>query len=575
VKSIDSLGSSVGSEDLLDGVRAAELRFRNAFEHAPLGKALIDIGSERGRLVECNRALCAITGFDRDELLALSLDQITEEEDRDLDRDQRRRLLAGEQDFYTVDKRLVHKDGHRVWCQISVSLVPAAGGEDRLGIVQVQDIGDRRRLEQRLQYLADHDRLTGLINRRRFRSELEQLVSLNQRYGGLGAVLVIDIDDFKHVNDALGHHAGDMVIRRVADVLRERVRTTDIVARLSGDEFAILMPHVDEAGAVQLAEDLRSAIAERAGVDGQSRPVTASIGISIYGRDRGLGAETVLVAADMAMYRAKEEGRDRISLLRRPGESPQRLYKGRSTSAKLRDAMSRNQLTLYEQPILDLGTGEVRRHELLLRMANNGGEPIPAAAFIETAERVGMIQELDRWVVVRALELLAAQQRSGHPWAVHVNVSGASVTDLSVLEYIERHLDEGDADPKQLTFEITESAAIRDFKRAAAFADRLGEFGCQVAIDDYGAGFAPFYYLKHLPFDLIKIDGEFVRDISRSDADQLIVKAIVQIAHGLGKRTIAEFVQDDRTARLLRAYGVDMAQGFHLGRPVALAEALK
>jgi diguanylate cyclase (GGDEF)-like protein/PAS domain S-box-containing protein len=574
------LGAGAGSDhdalrDAIAKAREAELRFRNAFEHAPFGKALIDLSTEHGALIESNRALSAISGYGREELLGLSLDEITVAEDRDLDRDDRRRMLTGEQDSYTVEKRLLHKDGHQVWCQVSVSLAPASDAEGKSGIVHVQDISDRRRLEQRLQYLADHDSLTGLINRRRFRSELEQLVSLNKRYGGQGAVLVIDIDDFKRVNDALGHHAGDMVIRRVADLLRERVRTTDIVARLSGDEFAILMPHVDEAGAVQLAEDLRAAVAERAGVDGEAGAVTASIGISIYGRDHKLGAETVLVSADLAMYRAKEDGRNRISLLSGPGEAPQRLYKGQSTSAKLRDALSRNQLTLYQQPILDLVTGQVQRHELLLRMANNGGEPIPAASFIETAERVGMVQELDRWVIVRALELLAAQQRSGHPWAVHVNVSGSSVTDLSVLEYIERHLDEGDADPTQLTFEITESAAIRDFETAASFADRLGEFGCEVAIDDYGAGFAPFYYLKHLPFDLIKIDGEFVRDLASSDADQLTVKAIVGIAHGLGKRTIAEFVQDERTARLLREYGVDMAQGFHLGRPVALAEALK
>jgi EAL domain-containing protein (putative c-di-GMP-specific phosphodiesterase class I) len=184
-----------------------------------------------------------------------------------------------------------------------------------------------------------------------------------------------------------------------------------------------------------------------------------------------------------------------------------------------------------------------------------------------------MIQELDRWVVARALELLAEREGLGAPLSLHVNISGASLADLSVLEFIERRLDEGSADPARCTFEITETSNVYDYERATGFADRLTEFGCQVAIDDYGAGFGPFHYLKRIPFDLIKIDGSFVRDMPNSDADQLTVQAIVQIARGLGKSTIAEFVQDERTAEMLREYGVDMAQGYHLGRPVGLDEA--
>jgi EAL domain-containing protein (putative c-di-GMP-specific phosphodiesterase class I) len=207
-------------------------------------------------------------------------------------------------------------------------------------------------------------------------------------------------------------------------------------------------------------------------------------------------------------------------------------------------------------------------------MTGENGELLPAAAFIGAAERSGMIQELDRWVVAQALEVLGRREREGDPVSLHVNLSGASLADLSVIEFIERRLDEGDADPSRCTFEITATAKITDYARAGGFADRLAEFGCQVAIDDYGSGFGPFHYLKELPFDVIKIDGEFIRDIPRSDADQLTVQAIVQIARGLGKTTIAEFVQDDASAELLREYGVDMAQGYHLGRPVAMAEGL-
>jgi len=552
---------------LRDALRA-EMRFRKAFEDAPIGVALVSLSGRSPSITEANRALSAITGFPGDELLGSSLADFTAPEDRDIDSAQRERLRAGEIDSYVVEKRLRHKDGHQVWCQISISLSAAEKeGDEPLAIVQIQDIGDRRRFEQRLRYLADHDSLTGLINRRRFRSELEQQVAFNGRYGGQGAVLIADVDGFKSVNDALGHHAGDNLLRRVAGLLRERVRTTDVVARLAGDEFAVLMPQVDGPGAMQLGEDLRLAIAERAGADAEGA-VSASIGIAMFGGGSGGAPEAVLVAADQAMYRAKVEGGDRVALHHEPNGRT-RDRRGVTTASRIRDALTHDHLSLESQPILDLTSGEPIRHELLLRMGSNG-DKLPAAAFIETAEKVGMVQELDRWVVARALELAAERQRSGGVPALHVNLSGASFTDLSVLEFIERHLDEGEADPSCLTFEITETAAIRNFDTAAAFADRLTEFGCQVAIDDYGAGYGPFYYLRHLPFDLIKIDGDFVRNMSRNDADQLTVQAIVGIARGLGKKTIAEFVQDDRTAGMLREFGVDMAQGFHLGRPTAV-----
>lgn len=429
------------------------------------------------------------------------------------------------------------------------------------------------RTEAELRYLADHDTLTGLLDRRRFRAELDQYVSFSARYGGQGAVMIVDIDGLKAVNDTLGHQAGDNLIRQVAETLRERVRGTDIVARLSGDEFAVLMPQTDTAGALALGEDLRAQVAE--GERSAADPVstTISVGITMFGGGRG-GAEAVLAAADQAMYRAKEEGRNQIALFRDPSEPRQRSTRRQTTAARIRDALSQERLSLHTQPIRDLASGGIERYELLLRMTDEGGALLPAASFIEAAERSGMVQELDRWVVGRALELLAERERQGQPLSLHVNLSGASLTDISVLEFIERRLDEGGADPSHCTFEITETANVYDYDRAAGFADRLTEFGCQLAIDDYGAGFGPFHYLKKIPFDLIKIDGSFVRDMPRSDADQLTVKAIVQIARGLGKRTIAEYVQDDQTTEMLREYGVDMAQGFHLGRPVELDEML-
>jgi len=430
------------------------------------------------------------------------------------------------------------------------------------------------RTEAELRHLADHDSLTGLLNRRCFRGKLDRYVSFAARYGGQGAVMIIDIDGLKEVNDRLGHQSGDNLIRRVAEILRERVRATDIVARLSGDEFAVLMPQTDTAGALQLGEDLRAEVADGFSLDPELAVATVSVGIAIFGGEHGAGSEAVLVAADQAMYRAKEEGRDRIALFEDGGRGEREPRRGQTTSARIRDALTQDRLSLATQPIRSLVSGGIERYELLLRMTGDDGELLPAASFIETAERSGMVQELDRWVVARALELLAERERAGEPVSLHVNLSGASLTDVSVLEYIERQLDEGDADPGRCTFEITKTARLEDYATAAGFADRLTEFGCEVAIDDYGAGFSPFHYLKQIPFDVIKIDGAFVHDMPRNDADQLTVQAIVQVARGLGKRTIAEFVQDEETARMLREFGVDMAQGFHLGRPVDASEGL-
>ncbi len=427
--------------------------------------------------------------------------------------------------------------------------------------------------ESELRFLADHDSLTGLLNRRRFRAELDQYVSFTARYGGRGAVMVIDIDGLKEVNDKRGHQEGDRLIRGVADVLRERVRATDLVARLSGDEFAVLMPQTDTAGALQLGEDLRAQVAEGFAQSSETAPASISVGITMFGGQGATGSEAVLLAADQAMYQAKEEGRNRIMLFHAPGEAADSTQRAQTTSARIRDALTQNRLRLATQPIRSLADGGIERYELFLRMTGESGELLPAASFIEVAERSGMVQELDRWVVARALEMMAERERSGNPVSLHMNLSGASFTDLSVLEFIERRLDEGEADPARCTFEITQTARVEDYETAGAFADRLTEFGCEVAIDDYGAGFSPFAYLKKVPFDVIKIDGTFIRDMSRNDADQLVVKAIVEIARGLGKRTIAEFVEDEDTTKMLREYGVDMAQGFHLGRPVDAAEA--
>jgi EAL domain-containing protein (putative c-di-GMP-specific phosphodiesterase class I) len=241
---------------------------------------------------------------------------------------------------------------------------------------------------------------------------------------------------------------------------------------------------------------------------------------------------------------------------------------------RIREALEEDRFTLYAQPIVELSSGEVRQHELLLRMLDERGDAIPPAVFLGIAERFDLMQELDRWVVARAIRHMGEERRRGRDVVFEVNISGSSTGDPELLTIIEHELASNGVDPANLVLEVTETTAVANVPRAQQFAARLAELGCRFALDDFGAGFGSFYYLKHLPFDLLKIDGEFVRSCTSSTTDQLLIRAAVDIARGLGKRTIAEYVGDDDTVALLRELGVDYGQGFHIGKPAPLVTSL-
>jgi EAL domain-containing protein (putative c-di-GMP-specific phosphodiesterase class I) len=307
---------------------------------------------------------------------------------------------------------------------------------------------------------------------------------------------------------------------------------------------------------------------------GRRRPITTSVGIALFGEADGLSAEDVLVNADLAMYDAKEAGRDRAATFSSHERSASRMKARITWAERIRDALEEDRFTLYAQPIVELSSGEVRQHELLLRMLDEQGEVIPPAAFIGIAERFDLMQELDRWVVAHAIRHMGRQRRLGRELVFEVNISGSSTGDPDLLTIIQRELLANDVDPVNLVLEVTETTAVSNIPRAQEFAQRLAEMGCRFALDDFGAGFGSFYYLKHLPFDILKIDGEFVRSCTSSQTDQLLVRAAVEIARGMGKETIAEYVGDAETVELLRELGVDYAQGFHVGRPAPLHQAL-
>ena len=562
--------------------REAEERFRRAFEDAPVGMAIMD---PQGRFVQVNDALVRMTGFTRAQLTSMSIAELSHPDHHAEGFGKGRRLVRGEVPSYEIEARLIGADGHEIWVDCNVSLARDARGAPRQLIAHVVDVTDRRMQAQELEHLATHDPLTGLLNRRAFETELAQHTAESDRYGTAGALIVLDIDHFKYVNDSHGHSVGDVLIARVAAALRARVRLSDVLARLGGDEFAVLLPRADEAEARTVGEALRQAVrtanvAAGAAADGDTsdlswaRRVTTSLGVAMFESFRGHGPADVLAAADLAMYAAKESGRDRLVVHHPSDRDQQRMQARVRWLDRIRNAIEDDRLTLWAQPIFHLATGNNNRFELLLRMLGENGDVVAPGDFLAVAERFGMMPEIDRWVVVRAISLLQQQHAAGNDVTVEVNVSGRSMGDAELLAAIERELARQPVPPGTLVLEVTETAAVADMEQAQHFAGRLSELGCSFALDDFGAGFGSFYYAKHLPFDYLKIDGEFVRNCRSSRVDQVVIDAVVELARGLGKRTVAEFVQDAESARFLRESGVDFGQGYHLGRPRPVAEAL-
>jgi diguanylate cyclase (GGDEF)-like protein/PAS domain S-box-containing protein len=553
-----------------DALLEAEDRFRSAFEAAPIGMAM---NSVDGSFLRVNRAMCEITGYSREQLEATTYRSITHPDD--LARNERgyQEIIAGQASHYRTEKRYIHSDGHVVPVDLSATVVRDGEGEPVHVLTQVQDITERKRFEGQLQYLADHDSLTGLFNRRRFEDELTRELASAERYDSKVAVLAIDLDDFKYINDSLGHSIGDELITRVGHAVRARLRRTDVLARLGGDEFAVILPRIDHDGAMEVAEGLLEAVGEvdLVGLGGRGGgSVSASIGIAMFHAASKLTSEELLVEADIAMYDAKEAGRARAVLYDATEDREERMLSRMTWADRIRDALVDDAFVLYAQPVMSLGADPVPRSELLLRMMGEGGDVIPPASFLYIAERFDLIQEIDRWVVSHAIELLSEEQAAGREVVLCVNLSAKSVVDPALPAHIAGELRAHGADGRGLCFEVTETAAVVNIDRARHFASLVAEMGCEFALDDFGAGFASFYYLKHLAFDLLKIDGEFVTDLATSRTNQLVVKAVVDIARGLGKRTIAEFVEDAETLELLRGMGVDYAQGFYVAKPAPL-----
>ena len=544
-----------------DAVDRSTAKFVAAFERAPVGMALVSFDRT---ILHANQALSDMARLPVDQLVGMSLDMLVQPHDAKAEEERFLGLQSGHNEGYTSEGRLLTADGELRWVSMQVALV---GDENYSNdaVVHLKDISDRKHYETELRYLADHDPLTGLLNRRGFRDMLEHHNALDARYATGGAVVLLDLDNFKDINDTLGHPAGDALLRSIGQAMRLRVRESDVLARLGGDEFAVLLWTVDAAGATRLTQDLLTAV-RAGGLDWRHRAMrsTASAGVVLLSGAPG-PVDEILANADLAMYAAKKAGGDRAVL-----HDPARPAAVRSRARfiwldRVRRALDKDLLELVAQPVLHLASGEITGCELLLRL-REGDCLITPDHFLTVAQGHGLALAIDRFVVLKGIQIAAGQPLpSGFRWEINLSID--SLDDPSLPEFIEAELAARKVCPRSMIFEVAETAAIANMDQARAFAGRITRLGCCFAIDDFGRGYGSFYYLKHFPLDYLKIDGEFISDLRTSHANRVIVQSIVAAAHQLGLRTVAESVQDPETVELLRGYQVDYAQGFHIGRP--------
>lgn len=475
--------------------------------------------------------------------------------------------------------------------QVELTIFPLRiGGQLEGAVVAFRDVSLRKLLEQELKWQANHDPLTKLLNRKYLEDTLEQEVQRLKRSDEQSALLYIDLDRFKYINDTIGHAAGDQLLIEVGGLLQSRLRQSDTLGRLGGDEFGILLRNVNTDGAPKVAEKFRALMAEYDFErDGRSYKINASIGIALIDRDTQSPGE-VLSNADIACHIAKGKGRNAIHLYTQEHDNKLAMDMELGWSVRLHQALEKDNFQLYYQPIISLHEidlddlpekGNLCEHliktnadccntyEVLLRMHNSHGEPISPNAFLPTAERFNMMRDIDKWVLNKAMQRMADLGPENEHISFTVNLSGQSLDPDMLVPLFQQGIDKYRLDPRRFLFEITESCAINDVRAACSLINRLSELGCRFALDDFGTGYCSFSHLKRLPVDYIKIDGMFVKDIINDPMDMAIVRSITNIAHSLGKETIAEFVESAEVLSLLKQSGVDYIQGFYVARPGA------
>jgi diguanylate cyclase (GGDEF)-like protein/PAS domain S-box-containing protein len=533
-----------------------------------------------GRIGYMNPAAEKLTGARIDDALGKALEDIVglvDETDRRLLTDPVRQALSSGAPVSLGRRALLVSRTNSSERSIELSASPMRGSaKELLGtVVLLHDVTELRGLARQMSYQATHDALTGLVNRREFERRLEEAIESGHRGDASHVLCYLDLDRFKVINDTSGHLAGDSMLREVAKLLRDAVRDSDTVGRLGGDEFGMLLVGCPLEKARQIADDVCRSVGDYRFVwKDKIFNIGVSIGLVEISRESGT-LEELLAAADSACYVAKKQGSGRVAVYSAKDEALARHTGEIQWLQKLQTALKENRFQLYTQAIVPAyGDNGGPAMEVLVRLKDETGQDVPPSEFVKAAERYRLMGLVDRWVVQTALSALgrgAMQVASNR--SIALNVSGQTLGDVQFLEFVVECLDSTGVSPNQVCFEITESAVVANLEHARRFVGVLHGMGCQFALDDFGSGVGSFSNLKNLPMDYLKIDGSFMRNLSRDSVNQAMVTAMIRLARTLNFKVIAEQVEDEEAVDAARRMGVDYLQGYAIGRPQPLALA--
>ena len=557
------------TEDIL---RASEARFRGYFELSLVGVALT--GPDK-RWWEVNDRLCEILGYRREQLLRLSWAEMTHPGDLDSDIAQFERVMTRRIEGYSLDKRFLRPDGELVYASVSTRCVRRPNGMVDHFVTVVQDITERKQAEEQIRQLAHNDVLTGLPNRELLVDRLLQAVARAERAHQQVGVLLVDLDLFKRINDTLGHSIGDQLLREIAGRLQGCVRPGDTVSRQGGDEFAVILPDLTNAGddSARIAQRILNAVARPCQLDEKELHASCSIGISMFPRD-GRSAEALLKNADIALYRAKDAGRNNYQFYLSGATvlARERL----DLESSLRHAVDRRELVLYYQPKWDFHLRAITGAEALIRWNHPQFGLLSPARFIPIAEDSGLVLPLGEWVLHEAVREISQLHRRGFPGLrVAVNLSGRQFRQSGLVDVVHEVLSQGGFDPTCLELELTESILMHHNEENIETLKSFKNMGLRLAIDDFGTGYSSLSYLQRFPVDVLKIDRSFVMHLPDSAGSAAIVDAIVTLAHGLRLDVVAEGVETVEQLEFLQAHGCDEGQGYYFGHPLPLEEFQK